>query len=127
MAFAGGVLSGWEGRGFATTAHARALSRAAPSGTGIALSAPFLVPADALAIRFRIAGGRYPEQCCLNLVVEGKTVRTATGESPYRMQVVTWDVTDLRGKSARLEIRDALVTGSHAYVHVDDIRLFCQP
>ena len=127
LAFAGTTLSGWAGRGFASTAHRRAPGFDTPSGTGRALSAPFVIPADATAIRFRIAGGRYPGRCCLNLVVEDAVVRTATGESAYRLEQAQWDIADLRGKSARLEIRDDVATGTNAFVHVDEIVLVRGP
>jgi len=121
-AFAGTALRGWGGRRFATTAHTRPRG-GAPTGTGYARSAPFVIPPDAATIRFKIAGGRYPSGCCLNLLVDGKTVRTETGGSPYAFQSGEWNVADLAGKTARLEIVDTVAAGSHAYIHVDDITL----
>jgi len=50
-------------------------------------------------------------------------VREATGEDPYRFRAVVWDVRDLRGKTARLELRDDVASGAHAYAHVDDVVL----
>ncbi len=123
LTFAGTVLTGWTGLGFASTAHRRAPGLDTTSGTGRALSAPFVIPADASVIRFRIAGGRYPGRCCLNLLVNDGIVRTATGESAYRLEQTKWNVADLRGKTARLEIRDDMATGANAFVHVDDIIL----
>jgi len=50
-------------------------------------------------------------------------VREATGEDPYRFRAVVWDVRDLRGKTAHLELRDDVASGAHAYAHVDDVVL----
>ncbi len=122
-AFAGTVITGWAGRGFATTAHPKPPGGDPSGGTGRALSAPFTVPADAIALRFKIAGGHYPSRCCLNLLVDGKTVRSETAASPYAFQSAEWDLSGLRGKTARLEIVDAVPSGAHAYIHVDDITL----
>ncbi|MCA9086855.1 MAG: hypothetical protein KDA81_22515, partial [Planctomycetaceae bacterium] len=47
-----------------------------------------------------------PHKTCINLVVDGKTVRTATGKNTDQMEVHSWDVSELRGKTARLEIID---------------------
>jgi uncharacterized protein YkwD len=123
LTFAGNVLSGWSGYSFATTAHRRAVGLDPASGTGTAVSAPFTIPADALRLRFLIAGGRYPEHCCLNLLVDGKVVHTATGASIYHLEQTEWDITDLRGKTVRLEIRDDVAQGANAFIHVDDIIL----
>ena len=127
LAFAGTVLTGWTGLAFATTAHRRDTGFETTSGTGSALSAPFVIPPDATLLRFRIAGGRYPDRCCLNLIVDGRVVRTATGASIYRLDETEWSVTDLRQRTARLEIRDDVAVGANAFIHVDDIMLVRQP
>ena len=57
-------------------------------------------------IRFWIGGGDHPRQTCINLLVDGKVVRTATGHNDNRMRQDFFDVDKLQGKTARLEIVD---------------------
>lgn len=127
VAIAGSTVRGWRGQYFLTSARAMPGSRNIESGTGRARSAAFVIPEDASEIRFMVAGGNYPGRCCLNLLVDDEVVRTATGENPYRFHVGIWDVTELRGKTVRLEIRDSMPVGVHAYIHVDDIVLVRGP
>lgn len=76
-------------------------------------------------ISFLIGGGGWKDQTCMNLVVDGQTVRTATGPNtkPGGSEALgpgSWDVTDLRGKTARLVIVDA-ATGGWGHINVDHI------
>ena len=57
-------------------------------------------------IRFWICGGGYVGTACVNLVVDGKPVLTATGRDNNAMQMAQFDVRRLQGKMARLEIID---------------------
>ena len=58
-------------------------------------------------IRFWIGGGAHKGKTCLNLLVDGKVVRSETGRDNNRMSQATFDVRDLEGKDAQLEIVDA--------------------
>ncbi len=122
-AIAGSTVRGWGGLYFLTTARAMPGSKNLSSGTGRARSAPFFIPPDATEIRFLIAGGNYPDRCCLNLIDGDQVLRTATGQNPFKMQTAIWDITDLRGRTVQLEVRDSMSVGVHAYIHVDDIVL----
>ena len=57
-------------------------------------------------ISFYIGGGKHPGKTCLNLIVGGKVVRTATGDNSNLMRKEAFDVRELEGKSARIEIVD---------------------
>ncbi|HEY3897916.1 MAG TPA: GH116 family glycosyl-hydrolase [Chthoniobacter sp.] len=71
-------------------------------------------------VTFLIGGGNNPGQTCLNLVVEGKVVRSATGKNANKMSLDQFDVGDLEGKAARIEIVDEKA-GPWGNVGVDQI------
>jgi uncharacterized protein (DUF608 family) len=72
--------------------------------TGKLTSKPFLIQRD--FVHFWIGGGAHPGKTCLNLVIDGKVVRTATGRNDNRMHLETFDVRRLRGRKATIEIVD---------------------
>ena len=72
------------------------------------------------AIRFLIGGGSHAGKTCMNLEVDGKVVRTATGQNSGSLRSELWPVGDLRGKSARISIVDA-ESGGWGHVLVDQI------
>jgi uncharacterized protein (DUF608 family) len=57
-------------------------------------------------ITFWIGGGSRVGKTCINLLVDGKVEKTATGHDDNRMRHEVFDVRSLQGKSARLEIVD---------------------
>ncbi len=57
-------------------------------------------------VTFWIGGGSHAGATCLNLIVDGKPVLTATGQNDNRMRIEQFDVRHLQGKSARLQIVD---------------------
>lgn len=73
---------------------------------GTLTSRPFTIRHD--FITFLVGGGNNPGKTCVNLLIEGKAARTATGRNDNRMLSHRWDVRDLRGKSARIQIVDDL-------------------
>jgi non-lysosomal glucosylceramidase len=72
--------------------------------TGTLTSKPFTV--DRNYIRFWIGGGKRPGETGINLLIDGKAVRTATGHDNNRMRQESFDVRKLQGKTARLVIFD---------------------
>src|SRR5690606_9164939 len=73
-----------------------------PRGT---LTSPaFTIERDFIA--FSICGGDYERHCCLNLLVDGKIVRSATGRNHDHLKAASWNVAKLCGKQARIEIVD---------------------
>ena len=54
-----------------------------------------------------IGGGGHEGRTCVNVVVDGRVVRSATGKNNNRMEPVYLDVSDWAGREAILEIVDA--------------------
>ena len=76
-------------------------------------------------IHFLIGGGGFAGKTCMNLLVEGRIVRTATGPNtePGGSETLTpasWDVNDLAGKMAQIQIVDD-ATGGWGHINVDQI------
>jgi fructan beta-fructosidase len=76
-------------------------------------------------LNFLIGGGKYPGETCINLLLEGKTVRTATGTNDdsggsEQLDWHTWDVSDLQGKNVVIEIVDRR-QGGWGHINVDHI------
>ena len=57
-------------------------------------------------INLPIGGGSHKGKTCVNLLVEGKLVQSATGADDNRMNPHTFDVRSLRGKEAAIQIVD---------------------
>jgi fructan beta-fructosidase len=87
---------------------------------GSIVSPEFTIDRDFLD--FEIAGGNHPEpgpgQTAANLIVDGEVVRTATGNDSGTLNWRAWDVKDLAGKRAQVEIVDR-ATGGWGHVLAD--------
>jgi non-lysosomal glucosylceramidase len=71
-------------------------------------------------ITFLISGGNDGPQECMNLLVDGKIARTEGGQNNNSMRYVMWDVKDLIGKTAQLQIVDQ-ATGWYGHITIDQI------
>jgi len=71
-------------------------------------------------ISFVISGGDYEHGTCLDLIVDGNVVCSATGVNNDTLMPVSWDVTRFLGKSARLQMVDE-VTGDWGHINVGHI------
>jgi hypothetical protein len=119
-------VAGFQGRRVLDTFIANGSDR--PTGT---LTSPeFTV--DRNRINFLIGGGKTPQKTCVNLLVHGKPVRTAVGNAIKNsrnqkvLRWVNWDVSDLAGKSARIQIVDQH-SGGWGHIVVDHIYRSNQP
>jgi fructan beta-fructosidase len=110
-------VTGYLGKGLVNSFHG------GDGSTGTLTSRPFTVARRHL--NFLIGGGKYPGKTCINLLVGGKVVRTATGPNDRpggseHLDWHTWDVADLAGKQAIIQIVDDH-TGGWGHITVDHI------
>ena len=92
--------------------------------TGTLTSPDFRIERDYIA--FAIGGGDYERVTCLNLVVDGELVRSATGRNTDALAEASWDVRPWAGRTARVELVDN-ATGDWGHVNVDQIVQTDQP
>ena len=76
-------------------------------------------------ITFLIGGGGWTDETCMNLVVDGKVVRTATGPNTLpggseRLEPAAWDVGEFAGRDATIVIVDER-KGGWGHINVDQI------
>lgn len=77
-------------------------------------------------ISFMIAGGNHPwveggtGSTCVNLEIDGKMVRTATGTDTETLRKDSWVVSDLKGKMAVIRLYDKNASG-WGHLNFDDI------
>jgi len=76
-------------------------------------------------LTFLIGGGNHPGETCIDLLVDGKVVRTASGPNSQpggseRLELQHWDVSEFAGRAARLRIVDT-ATGGWGHINIDEI------
>ena len=86
--------------------------------TGKLISPPIRI--ERPFINFLIGGGAYYGETCMNLLHNGKVIRTATGMNGEALEWHTWGVSDLIGRDVTLEIVDAQ-SGGWGHINVDYI------
>ncbi len=110
-------VTGYRGRGLVNSYHH------GDDSTGTLTSPDITIRRR--RINFLIGGGHYPGETCINLLVGGKVVRTATGTSrtprdTEHLNWHSWDVSELEGKTARIEIVDRK-KGGWGHITIDHI------
>jgi len=73
-------------------------------------------------INFLIGGGSHANETCINLLVDDKVVRTAAGKDNEKLEWSFWNVQDLQGKTAHIEIVDRN-SGGWGHINIDQIEL----
>ena len=142
--FEGDDYAGWtvEGEAFGAGPAAGTLANQSPVSAfkGRRLVNSYLGGDDRLQGRlvspeFRVArpfigmlvgGGGHEHETCLNLLVGGKIVRTATGKNSERLEPVNWEVSEFEGQTARIEIVDRN-SGGWGHINVDQIEFRDEP
>lgn len=119
-------VTGYVGAGLANSYRHGGADPCSPppdTGTGALLSPPFVVDDDHLS--FLVGGGPHADTA-VRLLVDGTVVRTASGAESGVLDWASWDVSDLRGRTARIEILDARSTG-WGHVMADHVVLGPEP
>ena len=88
--------------------------------TGKLTSPAFTI--DRKFLSFLIGGGKLAGETCINLLVEGKVVRTTVGKQEEKLLPHNWNVTELGGKKATIEIVDSAI-GPWGHINIDQIEL----
>ena len=96
--------------------------------TGTLTSPAFTITAKHLNLL--VGGGNHPSGAdaptAVRLVVDGKTVRSATGADSESLNWVSWDLGDLAGRTARIEVVDQN-TGGWGHILLDQVMLSDTP
>lgn len=77
--------------------------------TGTLTSPEFAIDFD--AIEFLVGGGPHKGLTCVNLVIDGKPVLSATGKANNQMSLNTWNVRPFKGKKAKIQVVDNHTSG----------------
>jgi fructan beta-fructosidase len=86
---------------------------------------------DRRYVHFLIGGGGWSDQTCMNLVVDGKVVRTAVGPNvsaggSERLELAGWEVAEYAGKDGVIQIIDQH-QGGWGHINLDHIVLSDKP
>ena len=77
-------------------------------------------------INFLIGGGGHVDQTSINLVINGKVVRTATGKNNEKLEWFFWNVQEFDGMTAKIQIVDKH-SGGWGHINIDEIELSDEP
>lgn len=106
------TVSGYEGSSLANSYYEGEKAQGTLISPEFTIQRPY--------INFLIGGGDHEGETCINLLVNGKAVRSRTGRRDDTLISAYWDVTDLKGKQARIEIVDSY-SREWGFVLVDQI------
>ncbi|QEL18935.1 glycoside hydrolase family 32 protein [Limnoglobus roseus] len=111
------AVTGFQGKGLVNS------FAGGDKSTGTLTSPEFVV--ERKHLNFLIGGGGHAGKTCMNLVIEGKVVRTVTGPNTApggseELAADGWDVTEYAGKKAKLVVVDT-ATGGWGHINVDQI------
>ncbi len=118
------VVSGYQGLRLVNTFTDHDLA------TGTITSPEFTIGRQ--YVNLLVGGGNHPytgsgaDATAVNLIVDGEVVRTATGQDSELLNWVAWNLADLQGRQARIQIVDANTSG-WGHILADHIMLSDQP
>lgn len=112
------AVTGFRGRGLMNS------FRDGDRSEGTLTSPVFKIEHD--QVSFLIGGGHHAGKTCVNLLVDDKVVRTATGDKAEHLSWKSWNVRELRGSKARFQIVDSHA-GGWGHINVDHVLLSDTP
>lgn len=107
-------VTGFEGRGLVNS------YKESDDLVGEMTSEAFAIDRNFLTLL--IGGGSHAKRTCVNLLVDGKAVRTASGRDDEKLEPRAWDVSEFAGKQGKIQIVDSQ-KGPWGHINVDSIRL----
>src|SRR4051812_2186555 len=118
-------VSGYLGKGLVNTfLRSQRTGGNGDSTVGTLTSPDFRITKDHL--NFLVGGGNHPASSeaptAVELVVDGRVVRSATGRDSEALNWASWDVRELAGKTAQLRVVDQN-TGGWGHILVDQVLL----
>ncbi|HKG49902.1 MAG TPA: GH32 C-terminal domain-containing protein, partial [Actinomycetales bacterium] len=118
-------VSGWLGKGLVNTfLRSERTGGNGDSTVGTLTSPSFPISKD--HINFLIGGGNHPMSSdaptAVELVVDGRVVRSATGKDSEALNWASWDVQELAGKTAQIRVLDQN-TGGWGHILLDQVLL----
>lgn len=110
-------VSGFQGKGLVNSFFEGDGTTGTLTSPEFQIQRPFL--------NFLLGGGEHPGETCINLLLDGKIVRTASGPNDRpggseHLDWQTWNVADLAGKTVQIQIVDRH-TGGWGHINVDQI------
>ncbi|GAC13727.1 glycoside hydrolase family 32 protein [Aliiglaciecola lipolytica] len=96
-------VTGFNGNGLANSFNTGDEATGRLSSHAFTLTHPF--------INFYVGGGSHVEQTAVNLLINGKVVRSTSGPESEKLQPASWDVGEFIGQSASIEIVDSAQGG----------------
>ena len=105
-------VSGYRGHGLVNSYHE------GDKATGTLTSPELKI--ERKFINLLVGGGRKPGDLAVELLIDERPVRTATGADSEQLRWQSWDVAELIGKTARIRIVDK-ATGGWGHILVDQI------
>jgi uncharacterized protein (DUF608 family) len=112
------AVSGFEGRGLVNTYLGGDVAQGTLTSPAFVINRRF--------INFLLGGGRRPGQTGVELMVDGRVVRSATGANSESLTWQRWDVSEFEGRTAQIRIVDWHSWG-WGHVNVDQIELSDRP
>lgn len=118
-------VDGFNNRGLVNTYWRGSNASENPDDTVGTLTSPVFT-IEKNFINFLVGGGEYKGETCVNLVVDGKVVRTAEGKNSEHLDWCAWDVKEFKGKAATIVIVDSR-KGHFGHINVDMIQFDDNP
>ena len=69
-------------------------------------------------VTFLLSGGNMPNEACINLLIDGKVVRTSTGRNDDKLEWVAFDVKAFKGQQAQIQVLDTSIA-AFGYITFD--------